>query len=348
MKVIICDNVYREKWDNFVKENSLDFGLLQSWPWGEFVKNTRGHQADAENESVNNKAIIRLALKEDSGNFLAVAQIIKQKLPLGKCYFYLPRGPITDKVIVEDQRNEIIEFLFSEIKKIAEQEKAIFLRLDPSWLDGAENQEILKRFGLIFSGQVQPKQTLILNLKLTEVELSAQMKPKTRYNIKVAQKHCLKIDEGPGYFDDFWRLMQKTSERDQFLSHPQKYYRIMLDILSKEGIIKLIIAKDVDKVIAANLVIFFGDWCVYLHGASDYNYRDKMAPYLLQWETILTAQSKNCRFYDFWGVNETRWPGVTRFKQGFSASTEFTNYVGSWDQVYQPFWYKIYNFLRRK
>ena len=147
-------------------------------------------------------------------------------------------------------------------------------------------------------GQVQPKQTLILDITKTEEELLAQMKSKTRYNIKVAQKHCVQIDEGKQYLDDFIRLTKKTAERDEFTSHSDNYYRQMFEALSPEGIMKLFVAKDEDKVIVANLVIFFGDWSVYLHGASDYDFRNKMAPYLLQWETIQLAKSHDKKYYD--------------------------------------------------
>lgn len=116
----------------------------------------------------------------------------------------------------------------------------------------------------------------------------------------------------------------------------------MLKVLSSNGIAKIIVAKYQDKIIATNLVIFFNDWCVYLHGASNYDYRDKMAPYLLQWETIKKAKQQGKKYYDFWGVDEKKWPGVTRFKYGFAPNQDLTQYIGAWDEVYDAMWYNIY------
>ena len=168
------------------------------------------------------------------------------------------------------------------------------------------------------------------------------MKPKTRYNIKIAEKHRIKIDQGKEYFEDFWELMKKTSKRDQFVSHPKEYYLKMSDFM------EIMVAKYEDKVIAANLTVFFGDWCVYLHGASDYNFRDKMAPYLLQWETIKKAKKQGKKHYDFWGVDEKKWPGVTRFKTGFSPKTGFAEYAGAWDEAYASLWYGLYKLIKRQ
>ena len=168
------------------------------------------------------------------------------------------------------------------------------------------------------------------------------MKPKTRYNIKVAQKHQIKIDRGENYFPDFWRLMQKTSLRQEIKPHPQNYYKKMLATLGEEGIIKLMVAKYQGRVIASNLMVYFGDWAVYLHGASDYEYRQYMAPFLLQWQAITEAKNQGKKYYDFWGVDEKKWPGVTRFKKGFGAEKNFVEYLGADDEIYSKIWYNIY------
>jgi len=65
----------------------------------------------------------------------------------------------------------------------------------------------------------------------------------------------------------------------------------------------------------------------------------------LQWHLISTAQKYGYKYYDFYGISEIKWPGVTRFKTGFGG--EVVNYPGTFDYIISPFWYKIYNFLRR-
>lgn len=327
MKIISCDNSWQNKWDEFIKNNSLDFGLLQAWPWGEFQKKL-------------NKKVWRLAI-EDGGEILAAAQIIKQPLKLGKSYFYLPRGPVLN--LKAKELRAALAPLWSKIKNLAQKEGAIFIRLDPAWekdpADFLINQKSV--------GQVQPQQTLILDLTKSADELLAQMKPKTRYNIKVAQKHDIVIDRGEKYFADFWRLTKQTAKRQEIVAYDQNYYQTMLAVLGQQNILELWVAKAGEQVVAANFLIFFGDCAVYLFGASDYRYRQQMAPQLLQWQVILAAQKRGLKFYDFWGVDENKWPGISRFKQGFAPARKLTRYVGAHDEIINNFWYNIYRLIKK-
>jgi lipid II:glycine glycyltransferase (peptidoglycan interpeptide bridge formation enzyme) len=66
-----------------------------------------------------------------------------------------------------------------------------------------------------------------------------------------------------------------------------------------------------------------------------------MGPHLLQWEEIRLVKKQGYRFYDFWGIDEKKWPGVTRFKMGFGGET--VTYPGTFDLVFDKFWYQLYN-----
>ncbi|MFA5020785.1 MAG: peptidoglycan bridge formation glycyltransferase FemA/FemB family protein [Patescibacteria group bacterium] len=325
MDLTIKYNLAKQTWDGFVSASAPDGGWLQSWAWGEFQQDW-------------GRKIFRLAVF-DGDVLAAVILLAKQEMPLGFCYLYAPRGPVIGR---SADRSAVIDFLFLAVKKIAQAEQAIFFRLDPAW--PAAPELIDRGFKLI--GQVQPKSTLILDLNLSEAELSAQLKPKTRYNIKVAEKRGLKIvssDKSEADFEVFWRLLQKTSKRDRIKSHQREYYLKMLKLPETQ----LVFARAGDRAVAANLMANFGAWSVYLHGASDYAFRDQMGPYLLQWQLIKAAKAAGCRFYDFWGVDSRKWPGVTRFKTGFAPSQPLTEYVGAYDFVYNKFFYRAYNLMKR-
>lgn len=329
MKIVSVEENLQNKWEDFIKDNSTDFGLLQSWGWGEFQK-------------VLGRKIFRLVVVEQD-QIMAVALVIKMPLGFGKFYFYIPRGPILlDNTGLVDSQYDVLTSLFAHLELLAKKEGAIFLRFDPAWQDNEQVAAIMNDFGFISAGQVQPKGTLILNLGASEEELLAQMKSKTRYNIRVAEKHGVEVDEGDGYFDDFWRLIQKTSDRQEISSHSKKYYQGILQSCSDKQSVFLAVAKHQGNVVAANMMVFFGDWLVYLHGGSDYRFRNLMAPYLLQWEMIKKAKHQGRKFYDFWGVDKEKWPGVTRFKLGFNPTASVTKYIGAWDAVYRPLWYNLY------
>jgi peptidoglycan pentaglycine glycine transferase (the first glycine) len=253
--------------------------------------------------------------------------VIEHVLPTGKTYFYSPRPNLSGDI------NELI----NETKKIAKKRNAIFFKIEP------QNSIDLTKYGLIKSNSVQPLQTLILDITKSEEELLSGMHPKMRYNIGLAQKKGIKIRMAnkEDDFTDFWRLMLQTSKRDGFKSYSRIYYEEMLEIPG----VALFLAEYGNEVIAANIVVFYKNTAIYLHGASDYEHRNLMAMPLLQWHQILEAKKIGCTEYDFWGIDEKKWPGVTRFKRGFNGK-EIT-YPGAYDLVFKPFWYKLYKFAKR-
>jgi len=260
--------------------------------------------------------------------------VIKHNLPFGRSYLYSPRLRPAERDFGGQARFE--EFL-TKIKKIAKKENAIFFKIEPEEV----NERLLKKFGFKKSHDIQPRKTLILDITKSEQELLNQMHYKTRYNIGLAEKKGIKIKKDKKLFKDFWRLIQETTKRDRFRPHPKEYYQKMLEIPGVE----LFVAIYKNKVMAANIVVFYEKTAIYLHGASDYHYRNLMAPHLLQWEQIKEAKKRGCIEYDFWGIDEKKWPGVTRFKRGFGGHE--VTYPGAYDLVFQPIWYRIYKIARR-
>ncbi len=197
--------------------------------------------------------------------------------------------------------------------------------------------------------QIQPQKTLVLDIAKPEEILLNQMHQKTRYNIRLAQRKGVTVqpttNNQQSTIEIFLNLLEKTAGRDKFRLHPKKYYQKMLEVLGKKGMMKLFLAKYQNQIIAANLVCFFGQVATYLHGASDYNFRQLMATHFLQWQAISEAKKLDMKYYDFWGIDEKKWPGVTRFKKGFGGQEII--YPGTFDLIFQPLWYQAYNLARR-
>ena len=250
--------------------------------------------------------------------------IIKHDLFFNKSYLYCPRCS-----------NKISNTFLDQVKQIAKQENSIFLKIEP------EDNFQFSIFNFQKSTkQIQPGKTVILNITKSEDELLNQMHNKTRYNIKLAEKKGIEIKESDN-IDSFLKLLKETAKRDGFHLHLEEYYKKMLE----ENLVKLFVAKHKNKVVAANLVCFFDKTAIYLHGASDYNHRQLMAPYLLQWKIILKAKELGLKKYDFWGIDEDKWPGVTRFKKGFNGKE--ISYPGAYDLVYSKIWYWLYKIGRK-
>lgn len=302
--------------------------ILQSWEWGEFQKK-------------NGNKIVRYGIYDENKIILATT-LIKNNLFFGKSYFYCPRGPVINQSLIIDyeSRIKILKFLFSEIKKIVKKENAIFLRFDPLF------QIPNSKFQIDKTINIQASKTLILDIARSENKMLNDMHHKTRYNIRLANKKGVKIIEVgtknfSSNFEEFWKIMQETQKRDCFRLHFKNYYKKMIE----QENIKLLIAKFNGKIIAGVIISFFGDMGIYIHGASSSICRNIMAPYLLQWEAIKIAKNKKCKYYDFNGIDEKKWAGVTRFKRGFGGKE--IGYSGTYDLVFDHKYYFIYKLLRK-
>jgi len=284
--------------------------------------------------------------------------VLEKKLPLGKSFLYAPE--------VDFNKLQNIQNFLTKIQKISENSNSIFFRLEI--LDEFDEKfvEIIKQNGFIKAfEELQPEWRQIIDLSKTDEEILAQMKPKGRYNIKIAQRENLNVKKSEN-IDDFYEIFRKTAKRDGFSIRPKKYFENLLKFLGKN--VELLVARlpsqDSDicgqaeyqgKIIAAAIVTYYQDTASYLYGASSNEYRNLMAPYLLHWQAIRRAKEKGGKYYDLLAVAPAgaseknalrhKYSGITRFKEQFGGRK--VHLVGGWDLVYQPTWYKLFKIAER-
>lgn len=222
---------------------------------------------------------------------------------------------------------------------------------------------------------IQPPDTVLLDITKTAEELLAQMKPKWRYNIHLAEKKGVQVTRcGAEAIPVFYELYEETSKRDGIALHKESYYRDLFECassfaenaesFSKKPTVSLYVARFEDMPIAAIITLFTEYEAVYLYGASSNHHRNVMPAYLLQWKAIQDAQAHRCEVYDFYGIPPTddeHHPmyGLYRFKTGFGG--EIVHRVGSIDVPLSPlyvpyvaaeklrlFWFKKVKFLRKE
>lgn len=301
------------------KQKSTSF--LQSQAWADFQVHS-GQNIHRYGLRINNQLIL-------------ASTFIEKKLPLSKVYFYSPKGPVTNSLVNTSSLN----FFFEEIKKI--HPNVIFIRTEPVSINNNPTTPVKKTI------DIQPSKTIILDLKKNEDDLLKKMHHKTRYNIRLATRKGVVVEKSKAKdFNQFWGLMKETSVRDGFRLHKKEYYEKMINFLKerKDLQIKVFSCFYKNEMIATGLFSFSGDTVTYIHGASSNKFRNLMAPYLLQWSVIKHAKSKGFKFYDFYGIDEVKWPGVTRFKRGFSGTE--VEYPGTFDIIFNKFWYNTYNLIR--
>ncbi|MFH1643225.1 MAG: peptidoglycan bridge formation glycyltransferase FemA/FemB family protein [Patescibacteria group bacterium] len=319
MKISFLKENSSKDWNRFIIENEGSF--LQSFEWGEFQKKL-------------GKQVYRIIVEENDQ--LLRAQIIKERIFL-KDFLYVPYGPVFKKNISEEEKKESLNVFFKELQKQA----SVFMRIEPndhlSDISNFKSEDSPKR--------IQPEKTLLLDLTRSESEIFNNFQSKTRYNIRLAEKKEIKIGFLNEYDPIFFDLIKKTRERQEISFYEEQYYKNIFDFQSDDFKVNLVLAELNNKVIVASLVVFFGNTVTSLHTGSDYKYRQFKAPHLLRWRIIQEAKSRGYELYDFWGINEEKYPGITYFKKGFS-DYEFS-YGQSKDIVFSNNWYKAYKFLRK-
>lgn len=338
--VTYIDNLPPDRWDRWIAAHPTGH-LLQSWQWGEF-KARFGWQP------------VRVAL-ERGGEIVAAAQILLRRLPLGKMA-YIPKGPVLDREDI--QTSAALQAL---CRRALAPHQPVSLKIEPDWPDSDEARMWCRQLGYRQSAEtIQPQHTILVDLTPDEEQILGAMKPKTRYNIRLAARKGVIVRQGDERdLEAFYRLMEVTGQRDRFAIHSHAYYDEVYRRFAAQGRVALLMAEYEGKLLASLMAFAFGEKAWYMYGASSDDDRHLMPNHLLQWEAMRWARNKGCRTYDLWGipdleiatledsVKEGRTPdaaesplyGVYRFKRGFGG--EPVRYVGAYDQVYRPLLYRL-------
>ncbi len=308
-------------------------------------------------------------------------------------FAYVPDGPLIP--IPESERADFL----AELSRALRPELApgcLFIRFDPPWSLGEKPEEetasgadaILPDSAVAVAGvegasepasgeparpavgkplaraaaDIQPPDTVLLDLQPDEASLLAAMKPKWRYNVRLAGKKGVEIDEnrvdelpdsGARAIERFYNLYLLTAQRDRIALHPRHYYLKLAELASVPGSgadLRIWIARHGGEDLAAIITLFMNGHAVYLYGASSDRQRNLMPAYALQWAAIRAAKARGCDDYDFYGIPPTDDPahpmaGLYRFKTGFGGRV--LHRAGSWDFPFHGLAYFVYRIAER-
>lgn len=335
MQLVEVNN--KTEFNNFVAANESG-SFLQSWEWGEW-------------QSALGRKILRYWILDINNQKIGSVQFIKMPLPFGRFYLYSPYGPVLSEDglrVTGDGSREFIDLLKINFKD------AVFVRIEPKNITAVTHNPLL----VTKSANIQPAKTLLVDLKKSEEQLLTEMHHKTRYNIKLAQKHGVEVKDefdisiGHGiFFDEAIKLIAQTAKRQKFSTFPQSYYKNMADTLTlkKDGDLRLHIYKAVfqNQLLATAFMVDYGNTRTFLFGGSSEFHKNVMAPYLLHFQAIKNAKAKGLSAYDFWGIETSSGatPGFVRFKLGFGGQEK--EYAGAWDVINKLWEYKIYQLIRK-
>lgn len=324
-------------WNDFVR--GCGGHILQSTAWGD-LKSRFGWNA-------RRVGLVR------GDTFVAGAQILFRQLPPGLRFAYIPRGPVGDP-----RDRATFATLLDALRGAARQRGAFVLKIELNALTPGPSP-VFDRGGARVGVPIQPRTTIHVDLTRDLDAILAQMKPKWRYNIRLAERKGVIVREGTA--DDmatFHRLLQVTGERDAFAIHSPDYYRAAFDLFTAQDSARLFVAEYEREPLAAIFVTAFGAEAIYLYGASGNAHRERMPNHALHWQAMQWAKSRGCTRYDLWGIADTAWAeapvnenagahrdaplphGLYQFKQGFGGAV--VRYAGAYDVVFSRWRYALY------
>jgi len=311
---------------------------LGSWEWGEF------------REKMGLK-VLRLGVF-DKKTLTASWQMTVHPIPKTDwTLIYFPKGPLPDQQMIDS------------LRKIGQEEKAIFVKMEPQ-VGGPireKDQETEKGFeeirefllanGCKMGKSLFPRHTFWIDLTKKEEELMAQMRPKTRYNVGIAQRHGVKIseDNSDKAFKNYLALLQETTTRQSFYAHSPAYHQKMWETLYPSGMAHLLTATYQGKILTTWVLFNFNGVLYYPYGASSSEYREVMASNLMMWEAIKFGKKLDCHRFDLWGSlgpdasPSDPWFGFHHFKEGYNP--QLVEFIGTYDLVLKPTLYSVYNFV---
>lgn len=305
---------------------------LQAFEWGEFRTKTGA------------KVIRRFV--DDVKNPLAFQLTIHQIPHTPWTVGYLPKGTTPTPLLIQ------------ELKEIGKQERCIFIQLEPNVLKDSgfniNNAPLVPSARPLFT-----KYTFVLNLDQTDEELLKNCHSKTRYNIRVAQKHDVSVqeDNSEKAFKEYLRLTHETTSRQKFYAHGPRYHTLMWETLKQAGSklnknelsAHLLTATYKKEVLTSWILFVFKDTLYYPYGASSSTHREVMASNLMMWEAIQFGKKYKLKKFDMWGAlsenpdTKDPWYGFHRFKQGYGP--QLVEFVGSYDLVINPLLYQGFKTL---
>ena len=251
---------------------------------------------------------------------IGILPVQSQKLIGGCILYYYPHpgkanlllatgGPI----LPLEYRESGMQMLLETARKLAKELGAIALRIEPLW---SEKPGYLEGFARA-PADLLPSETLLVDLRASETEILAAMKPKGRYNLRLSQRRGVEIEftADSQAIPLFYDIFLETVQRQQFFGEPYGFFINLCQTLFAAQIAEIGLARWRGKLLAAILVVYWGDRTIYLYGGRSAEHPEVMAAYGLHWRAMQRAKAKNCQVYDFYGFTRNPCHGYAKFSR---------------------------------
>lgn len=307
-----------EHWNDLIESHGGH--PLQLWGWGE-LKSAYGWRAE------------RYAFYSESRELLGLAQILYRKLPWPmRALAYVPRGPVVVgqaafalvyravreaagrsrfrpvAVTIEPHAEVDAEMSEADFAELAPAE----VGLDSGWRRAPE--------------QILIPQTMLLDLSLSEDDLMAGFRKKTRYSVRKSTRANIELEvcEDGCVLDEVLTVYQQTAQRARFALHTDDYYRFLARAMGANA--PIIYARHDGELIAFSWLAVSQGVAFELYGGSDDTARKLDTNYALKWHAVKYVRERGVAEYD---VNGLLNDAISTFKRGFSRHENLL--IGTWD-----------------
>ena len=325
MKIVTIEE--RKKWDDFIKSHE-EANFLQSWDFYEFHK-SRG------------KKIVRRAAVDDNGKILAAYAGVVETAKRGT-YLAIAGGPILD---FKDK--ELVREIFSDIKKMGEEHKCVFVRVRPQLPLSDNSLKLMRELGLKKAPMyLSVEYAGVLDLHKSEEEILAGASQGFRRKLRKAEKNDIEItaDVEQESIEEFCKLEKKHAERQKYVAFSESFLTKQFEAFVKNNEVLIYTARKDGEILAQNFMIFYGPEASYHYGVSSQLGTKYSAAPLLHMAAMKEARKRGCTRYNLWGIvgleeKSHRFYGVSEFKRSFGC--EELKYTPAHDMILNPVKYQI-------
>ena len=253
----------------------------------------------------------------------------------GAGFLIAPEGPVlpwhNEKLAAE-----LLALIMDTAQSHAAKLGIMAIRIEPRL--APPPMSILREFGRAPIDLI-PRETLYINLSLSEENLLAGMKQKGRYNIKLAERNGIKVfeDKSKEAVYRFYSIVREASQRDDFALEPISFFEHLTAVLSPAGHARFLFSEHEGDRLGTALLINYGQRATYLYGGISNQKRNLMSGYALQWAAIKMAKESGCDTYDFYGFDPFRSPDhqyarFSQFKSQFGGKP--ISFIGAHDYFF--------------
>lgn len=316
MRVVPLEARHRPAWDALTAAHPAS-GFMQSWAWSAF-KELEGY------------AVTRLGLFDD-GALRGGAIAYAWPWPAEAGLVAVPDGPVLDWTAPGAPAT--FHALVRAFREAPAGRHAVTLRVEPRLAAVPAALAGLPRAPL----DLVPFETLEVPLG-AEAEMLARMKPKGRYNARLAARRGVEVQSSAEASDvhEFYPVLEATARYHDFLIERKGFFINLVQALGP-AMVRFAFARYRGITLAAALTVRHGSTVTYLYGGHLPLFRGVMASSALHWQIILEAARDGYRSYDFYGYVPAGRPDhpydrFSRFKDKFGGT--HVRRIGSRDVVF--------------